>query len=422
MTRRNGKNPKNNDNNSNNNRRNNKRKSRDDDDLENKKFEDLLVTLFVPPPPPSKKQKSQITNKKKYDPSTVPTNELFVPENQQKINKLSDLIKLAEDYKQFYQQTLKEPSDQMIPSETRREIFTFNEQFHKIYLSLEYLNELDRMIGMNKLKDSIAEQILFFVQNLRHSEDMMHTIICGPPGTGKTTVARILANVYTTIGCLSKGTFTVGRRTDFVAKYLGQTCDKTKQFLESCLGGVLFIDEAYSLTAHNADNDSYGVEAIDILNQYLSEKSGDFLCIIAGYEQDIEKRLLARNPGLSRRFPWKFTMDTYTADDLCDIFLFQLKTHSWSLEMGLEPFVREQVFRNNNKYFIKNNGGDCGHYFKLCKMQHSRRLFTVYPLKKREKCRCRLDKEDVLSALKLHKEHFYLKYPDTFSTFSHLYS
>ena len=171
---------------------------------------------------------------------------------------------------------------------------------------LPHLIELDNVIGMKELKQSVFNQIVYYLQGLhkRGEGDYLHTVITGSPGTGKTTVAEIIGNIYKGLGILSEeGSFKIAKREDFVAEYLGQSAIKTKKLLKSCIGGVLFIDEVYALGPGQKDKDSFSKEAIDTLNAFLSEHKNDFCCIVAGYEEEIKKCFFSVNPGLKRRFP-----------------------------------------------------------------------------------------------------------------------
>ena len=156
-----------------------------------------------------------------------------------------------------------------------------------------YLEELNNLVGMRDLKESILYQLLYYIQGMNsrnQSEEYLHTILFGNPGTGKTTVAQIIAKIYQGMGILSKnGPFKIAHRDDFIAGYLGQTAIKTMKLLKSCLGGVLFIDEVYALGPGQEDKDSFSKEAIDTLTSFLSEHTNDFCCIAAGYEKDIHK-------------------------------------------------------------------------------------------------------------------------------------
>jgi len=148
---------------------------------------------------------------------------------------------------------------------------------------------LDAMVGLKKFKEEILNQLLYFAQNLhvgKHS-DFMHTVLCGPPGTGKTEVAMILGKMYSKLGILKNQVFKKVCRNDLVAGYLGQTALKTKKVIDECLGGCLFIDEAYAL-ANDYNGDSYSKECIDVLCEALSAHKEDLMVIIAGYKDELE--------------------------------------------------------------------------------------------------------------------------------------
>ena len=136
------------------------------------------------------------------------------------------------------------------------------------------LNKLNNMIGMTDLKKTILYQLLYFIQRLhesKHTSDFKHTVIYGPPGTGKTEIAEIIGTLYSKLGILKKNVFKKVTRSDMIAGYLGQTAIKTKNVIEDSLGGVLFIDEAYSLAPDSSDNnDSYSKECLDTLCEALS--------------------------------------------------------------------------------------------------------------------------------------------------------
>ena len=168
---------------------------------------------------------------------------------------------------------------------------------------------LDKMYGMHELKQQIVDQVLYYVQKL-NTDQMMHTALMGPPGVGKTSIARIIANLYKELGFLSKGKLVTVTREDLVGKYLGETAVKTRKVLDNNKGNVLFIDEAYSLgsTSHE---DSYAKECIDTITAFLSENTRDFVCIIAGYPAQLKECFFNANPGLDRRFPWKYELNKY---------------------------------------------------------------------------------------------------------------
>ena len=147
-----------------------------------------------------------------------------------------------------------------------------NKKFENIFKLIPSLKELDKIIGMEKVKNQVFQMICYFVHELNNPEELNHIVITGPPGVGKTCLARILGKVYTAMGLLSNGEFHEVARSDFVAKYLGQTAIKTKELIEKCKGGIMFIDEAYAL-GHKNKRDSFAKEALDTLNKYLSKKT-----------------------------------------------------------------------------------------------------------------------------------------------------
>ena len=191
----------------------------------------------------------------------------------------------------------------------------YNINMKAIHNIKEPIIELNNMIGMNKLKDSIVDQIIYFVQNLHINKnavnpDFMHTCIYGPPGTGKTEIAKIMGRIFCSLGILNKNYFKKVTRADLIAGYLGQTAMKTRDVIKEALGGVLFIDEAYAL-GNSEKRDSFAKECIDTLCEGLSDHKDKLMVIIAGYEQDLNKCFFAYNQGLNSRFPWRFKTDDY---------------------------------------------------------------------------------------------------------------
>ena len=196
---------------------------------------------------------------------------------------------------------------------------------------------------------------------------MLHTVIQGSSGSGKSIVSHILSKIYLKLGFLRNGTFIVAKRSDLIGEYLGQTAAKTQRVINKADGGVLFIDEAYSL-GNAGGRDSYSKECIDTLVANLAEKR-KFVCIIAGYKDDLQKCFFSRNSGLERRFPWTFTIDDYKSDELKQIFEKQVNDFGWELEDDLGNF-----FETNIKYFPK-FGGDTETLLSKVKIAHSRRVF-----------------------------------------------
>jgi SpoVK/Ycf46/Vps4 family AAA+-type ATPase len=230
------------------------------------------------------------------------------------------------------------------------------------------------MIGMKELKNNITDQILYFVQELNknkdNSGDFMHTVIYGPPGTGKTEIAKIMGKIYSKIGVLDRGTFRKVTRADLVSGYLGQTALKTRDVIKDCLGGVLFIDEAYAL-GNNEKKDSFSKECIDTLCEALSDHKDNLMVIIAGYQDELKECFFKYNQGLDSRFTWRFSTDEYKADDLYKIFLKKVNDAGWTTE---DSKINVEWFKKNMGYF-KFFGRDMETLLAKTKIAHSKRVF-----------------------------------------------
>ena len=219
---------------------------------------------------------------------------------------------------------------------------------------LDNLIELNSMIGLNKLKKQIIDQILYFVQGIDETV-MLHTVLEGPPGTGKTTVSHILSKIYSKLGIFRKEKFNILRRADLISEYLGGTTIKTMETLDRCKNGVVLIDEAYSLGSKAGNDDMYSKECVDTLNQYLTENVDKIICIIAGYKHELDTCFFSLNPGLRRRFPWTFTIENYNANDLTEIFFKVVDEKYWETTC-----TKEEVSNliNKNITLFDGNGGD----------------------------------------------------------------
>lgn len=189
--------------------------------------------------------------------------------------------------------------------------------------------ELETYIGLSKVKEEVKGLInLATVYAMRRDNGLptpemsLHLVFSGNPGTGKTMIARFMARVYHSLGLLSKGQLVEVDRASLVAGYVGQTAQKTMKALESALGGVLFIDEAYSLTS-KSEND-YGMEAVETILKYMEDHRDDIIVIIAGYS-DLMQDFIDSNPGLQSRFNKYIDFADYTPEEMLDIFELNCK-------------------------------------------------------------------------------------------------
>jgi stage V sporulation protein K len=264
-----------------------------------------------------------------------------------------------------------------------------------------YLKLLDQMIGMQKLKETVFFQVIYYLQNMHvrnKNEEYLHTLILGGPGVGKTQVSKIIGKIYQAMGILSKnGPFKIAHRDDFIAEYLGQTAIKTKKLLNSCIGGVLFIDEVYSLAPTRSDRDSFSKEALDTLTAFLSEHKNDFCCIAAGYKEDVQNCFFAMNKGLERRFSWIHEIEDYSSMDLAHIFMKMVKEIKW--DVSFEIKVVADIFEKNKKMF-KHFGGDVETFISKAKMMHSRRVFALS-----NEHKFILTKEDLIASIEYIKKN-----------------
>lgn len=208
---------------------------------------------------------------------------------------------------------------------------------------LEITKELDRLIGMKSIKDLIYEiYALLYINQCRRREGLktdsqaLHMIFKGNPGTGKTTVARIIGKLFKEMGVLSKGHLVEVERADLVGEYIGHTAQKTREHIKKAMGGILFIDEAYSL-ARGGDKD-FGREAIDGLVKSLEDYRNDFILILAGYSMEMEQ-FLHSNPGLPSRFPIQIDFPDYGLDELMQIADLMAEER----EYKFSPYARQKL-------------------------------------------------------------------------------
>ncbi|KIL34765.1 ATPase AAA [Cohnella kolymensis] len=230
----------------------------------------------------------------------------------------------------------------------------------------EWQKELDRMVGLDNVKELVYEiyallQIGHFrtEAGLQAHAHVYHMIFKGNPGTGKTTVARLLAKLFQGMGLLAKGHLVEVERADLVGEYIGHTAQKTRDLVKKALGGVLFVDEAYSL-ARGGEKD-FGKEAIDTLVKAMEDYKNQFVLILAGYTLEIETFLLT-NPGLPSRFPIQMDFPDYTVDQLLSIAEGMCKEREYALTPAtlfrfrqlLMQEKSETIYNFSNARYVRN--------------------------------------------------------------------
>jgi hypothetical protein len=304
----------------------------------------------------------------------------------EKLECIDDFIRIGNNYKE---------------GKYDRKIFTkFNINVRILSKLVEPLENLVKMIGMDEIKKDIFELLLYQLQEFDNSKDMLHTIIDGEPGVGKTELAKILAKIYHKMGYCKNKTVKFVKRSDLIGGYLGQTAIKTQKVLDECKGGVLVIDEAYSLG--NAEGrDSYSKECIDTLTAFLSE-SPETIVFMMGYKEALEECLFSHNKGLERRFTYRFSIKKYKPEELKLILFKIIEKENWNIENKEE--IPDSFFIENEKYFPF-NGGDMLNLFTKCKFTHSLRFFNLCKTATKEKNfndkkKC-INFEDIRNAFKL---------------------
>ncbi len=242
---------------------------------------------------------------------------------------------------------------------------------------------LDKLIGLEGVKAEIESLIaLTQVRGMRRQQKLplsspaFHLVFTGNPGTAKTSVARILGKIYKSLGLLSSGHVVEVSRADLVGEYIGHTAPKTTAAVKRALGGVLFIDEAYSLTAYHGSSGTsdFGLEAVDTLLKLMEDHRNRFVVIAAGYP-DLMQEFIRSNPGLESRFKKTITFDDYSVNDLMEIFEGMCKSY----KLKLAPAVKEVVRKNcaemkTTKGHRFANGRDVRKYFEQCVERQAMRI------------------------------------------------
>ena len=291
----------------------------------------------------------------------------------------------------------RDQSDEKIPNVNQPTVRTET-------LETDPFEELNSLVGLEDVKkevESLANIVKIQKQReakgLKNTSMSYHCVFSGSPGTGKTTVARILARIYKDLGVLKSGHLVETDRSGLIAEYVGQTGPKTNALIDSALGGVLFIDEAYALL--DGKGGGYGDEAIATLLKRMEDNRDNLVVIVAGYKDEM-KKFIASNPGLESRFTRYIDFPDYDGESLYKIFMMRANKYKYVLDPDADAYLQQvldYVVANKTKHF--GNARYVRNLFEMCTTQQANRLGSKTNITETELCQ--ITKEDIEKAYKL---------------------
>lgn len=309
--------------------------------------------------------------------------------NSDKITNINDLILLANYYEKnvlddVNKMKIDEIDDNLYKKNNKTsDLYKYGKNYYTVNLEKIYkirgpLIKLKKMVGLTEIKNEIIDMLLYYLTNFGEKNDnMLHMTLEGSPGCGKTKLAKIISKIMNKMNILDSDKIIYAKSTDLIGEYVGQTGPKTQKIIDRAMGGILFIDEAYALGSSVGREHNFSVECINVLNQNLSDNKNKFICIIAGYPEELNKMFFSANPGLKRRFPFRFTISGYSCEELLKIFINKIHKLKWKINKDVDL---ELFFKNNSPNF-KYFGGDIDTFIQNIKYSYSRRVVCLKPKK-----------------------------------------
>lgn len=301
-----------------------------------------------------------------------------IPQKENKNNSISSNSRTISEQDDCIDQVHEETKDQSNQSEEGE-----SEEKEPEETLEELLEKLHSLIGLDGVKEEV-DQMINLVRLQKRGEELgekpvplsLHLVFYGNPGTGKTTVARLLAKIYKALGVLSKGQLIEVDRGGLVGGYVGQTAIKTQEVIDKAMGGILFIDEAYALTHGKGDGD-FGQEAVDTVLKAMEDHRDDFIVIVAGYP-DLMKEFISSNPGLKSRFNQYINFEDYNPAELKKIFDLQCRNQNLLLEPDCDKLLNKHftdMYENRSNDYA--NGRDVRNYFEKVVKTRANRLNPI---------------------------------------------